>query len=529
MTAHILAIYFVSTWVINYRKEESKKKDTLIVQVTLEKLKKQNQKPAKVEPVKEKEITKISEKVNSNQAKPIPATNNPMQSVPKKNPANLSDYTRNELAYTPNASAIKTDTSVLKERVGKSSSVITENFSIKLSAISPMTEKKTITRSNSVIASKPMKIMSHEPTISTQGVAPNKMVDSPKYSINQMKPTAIHTSSSSNNSALHSRMTSTKTNKKESPDVKTGNPANIISLVSYQVPSPNVKPAIIKINSQPHFSTDSRPIPVFNKTVSKLFAASNVKPVPSIETKSIAVTKTALEYRSQSTSNGQPAKVKPHSETYSVKSIEPTGTIGHGKYSKSNDIRKFTTTPIFASNNNGITNKNPANVYGISPKKYSGDTFSTRLAAQANLNSGVKPRRYVNFSGKTEIHSRSVDRIASVPIQQIITDEIASTSEEELKQLRKEFSRTVREKIARAKVFPKFKGRREFEGKPVVAFTINRSGVLTKCSIVRSSGHRILDRSALESVKKAVPYPAIPDKLDDESINLKLTISYTLK
>jgi TonB family protein len=452
-----------------------------------------------------------------------------MQSVSKKNPAKLSDFSSNKLAYAPNALPIKTDTSFLKENVGKASSISTENSSIKLSTMSPMAEKKSITKSNSAKVSKPVKIMSHQATVSTHLVKQNKMVDSLKYSINQMKPTAIHMSSSSNNSALHSRMASTKIYKRESPEIKTGNPANIIRFASHQVTAHNVKPTIIKIDSQPHFNTDSTPIPVFTKTVFKLSAASTVKLLKSIATKNISMTKTAVENRPHSITNGQPANAKTHSETYSLKTIEPTRTIGQGKYSNSNNIREFATIPISASYNNGITNKNPANINGVSPNRMSGENFSTRLASKTNLGSGIKPRPYANFSGKKEVQSTGVHRIAKVPIQQIITDETASASAEELKQLRREFSRTVREKIARAKVFPNFRGRREFEGKPVVAFTINRSGILTKCSIVRSSGHRILDTSALESVKKAVPYPAIPDKLDDESINLKLTISYTLK
>jgi len=94
--------------------------------------------------------------------------------------------------------------------------------------------------------------------------------------------------------------------------------------------------------------------------------------------------------------------------------------------------------------------------------------------------------------------------------------------------LRGGFSRKVRQKIAKARFYPRFARRRGWEGNPVVAFTLNREGGLLDLSLKSTSGHKILDQAALDSVKKGAPYPRIPEPLNMDSYSFILPINFVL-
>jgi len=60
------------------------------------------------------------------------------------------------------------------------------------------------------------------------------------------------------------------------------------------------------------------------------------------------------------------------------------------------------------------------------------------------------------------------------------------------------------------------RGRDGASGAGVVLFRIERSGRLLDASVARSAGSRTLDRAALDVVRRAAPFPAIPEGLPDE-------------
>ena len=70
-------------------------------------------------------------------------------------------------------------------------------------------------------------------------------------------------------------------------------------------------------------------------------------------------------------------------------------------------------------------------------------------------------------------------------------------------QVRSRISRTVRRIPASA--------RRSARGDVVVSFTVTASGALGGVSVARSSGSPALDKAAIEAVRRAAPFPPIPD------------------
>ncbi|MDH3255994.1 MAG: energy transducer TonB [Nitrospinota bacterium] len=95
--------------------------------------------------------------------------------------------------------------------------------------------------------------------------------------------------------------------------------------------------------------------------------------------------------------------------------------------------------------------------------------------------------------------------------------------------LRGLFTGKVRQRIASAKYYPRMARRRGMEGQPVIAFTLDKGGRLTKVGLAQTSGYQLLDQAALEAVHRAAPYPEIPAELKVEIYRFKLPISFVLK
>lgn len=95
--------------------------------------------------------------------------------------------------------------------------------------------------------------------------------------------------------------------------------------------------------------------------------------------------------------------------------------------------------------------------------------------------------------------------------------------------LRGLFTGQVRQRIARARHYPRIARRRGMEGQPVIDFTLDKRGRLTKVDLAQTSGYRLLDRAALEAVHNGAPYPEIPPPLKIDSFQFKLPISFVLK
>ena len=79
------------------------------------------------------------------------------------------------------------------------------------------------------------------------------------------------------------------------------------------------------------------------------------------------------------------------------------------------------------------------------------------------------------------------------------------------------------------KTYPRRLQRRRIEGEVIVAFTINRAGVLLNSRIVSSSGVQGLDDAALELLERAKPFPALPPELTQDSYSAEVPILYSLR
>jgi len=74
----------------------------------------------------------------------------------------------------------------------------------------------------------------------------------------------------------------------------------------------------------------------------------------------------------------------------------------------------------------------------------------------------------------------------------------------------KEHFTYIRDFITKQLVYPPIARRMNWSGKVVVSFTIAEDGGVHAIRVVEKSGFPILDKCALETVRKAAPFPKPP-------------------
>jgi protein TonB len=82
----------------------------------------------------------------------------------------------------------------------------------------------------------------------------------------------------------------------------------------------------------------------------------------------------------------------------------------------------------------------------------------------------------------------------------------------------------LREKIVQKRVYPPVARKRGYEGTVVVLVTLDTVGNLSALVVSRSSGHKVLDKAAVELIKKVLPYEHNTGK----TVSVEIPISYEL-
>jgi TonB family protein len=93
----------------------------------------------------------------------------------------------------------------------------------------------------------------------------------------------------------------------------------------------------------------------------------------------------------------------------------------------------------------------------------------------------------------------------------------------------KEYIAKIVEKIKKNKKYPDSARSENIEGKIKLKIFISKSGELEEIKILSSSGYKILDNAAIDTVKRASPFNSIPDEIGRGSLTLKLDIVFKLE
>ena len=82
--------------------------------------------------------------------------------------------------------------------------------------------------------------------------------------------------------------------------------------------------------------------------------------------------------------------------------------------------------------------------------------------------------------------------------------------------------------LERHKTYPRRARLSGMEGVVTVDFVMTQDGQVISSHIVKSSGHELLDRAALEAIEEAIPLPAFPPKLKKTRLALSIPFSFYL-
>jgi protein TonB len=91
------------------------------------------------------------------------------------------------------------------------------------------------------------------------------------------------------------------------------------------------------------------------------------------------------------------------------------------------------------------------------------------------------------------------------------------------------YLRSVFARIQKSKHYPRLARERGIEGETLLEFTLFRDGKLGDIRVLRSSGFAILDEEALRTVRRATPFPGLPEGTRAGRVALKVTLSFLIK
>jgi protein TonB len=87
----------------------------------------------------------------------------------------------------------------------------------------------------------------------------------------------------------------------------------------------------------------------------------------------------------------------------------------------------------------------------------------------------------------------------------------------------------VRMRVDAAKRYPKIAEQRRIQGKVLVFFSLNVEGeLLGEPELLQSSGYGLLDRAALQAVRRGAPYPKFPGKAEELPGVLQMEVTFVL-
>lgn len=87
----------------------------------------------------------------------------------------------------------------------------------------------------------------------------------------------------------------------------------------------------------------------------------------------------------------------------------------------------------------------------------------------------------------------------------------------------------IRKKVSSRKAYPRIARMQGLQGRVLVAFLLSKEGHIIESKVESSSGHDILDRSALEAVQMAQPFPAFPESFRSKTVRMEITLVYSLE
>ena len=91
------------------------------------------------------------------------------------------------------------------------------------------------------------------------------------------------------------------------------------------------------------------------------------------------------------------------------------------------------------------------------------------------------------------------------------------------------YAGSIVKKIQEYKYYPLSAKKNKLTGSTKLKFTILNNGeIKNDTQIIRSSGHQILDDTAINIIKNSAPFPAFPESIKEKELSLNVNIDFSL-
>jgi len=90
------------------------------------------------------------------------------------------------------------------------------------------------------------------------------------------------------------------------------------------------------------------------------------------------------------------------------------------------------------------------------------------------------------------------------------------------------YTKVIKEKIFNYWIYPLSAQQNFIQGSLLIVFRLGRNGSLIDCSIEKSSGHKILDKHAIQAIRLANPFPPFPENITVQFLNIHASFAYQL-
>jgi len=87
----------------------------------------------------------------------------------------------------------------------------------------------------------------------------------------------------------------------------------------------------------------------------------------------------------------------------------------------------------------------------------------------------------------------------------------------------------IKQKIESHRKYPNWAKKQGFEGTAHLKFTVLSTGFAKDIKIIKSSGFNILDKEAVSTIKRAQPFPPIPEEMKVSSLTMEVSVVFTLQ
>ncbi len=133
----------------------------------------------------------------------------------------------------------------------------------------------------------------------------------------------------------------------------------------------------------------------------------------------------------------------------------------------------------------------------------------------------------------TDLVAESMDLIGEVVVKEplekleMLEEKIEVVKPAEQAMLR--YQDTVKQRIEEVRRYPSWAKRRGIEGEVRTKFAILSKGLTQDIRIIHSSGSKVLDEEAVDTIRRASPFPPVPEEIDSSLVWMEVSIVFTLK